>query len=42
MKFYIEESLGTRSSPRLLHYILMLGEEVIEVISAGEPEVRMS
>lgn len=42
MKFYIEESLGTRSSPRLLHYILMMGEEVIEVISAGEPEVRLS
>ena len=42
MNCYIEESLGTASRPGLLHYILMIGEEVIDVISPGEPEVFLS
>jgi len=42
MNCYIEESLGTASGPGLLHYILMIGEEVIDVISPGEPEVFLS
>jgi hypothetical protein len=42
MNYYIEESLGTASGPGLLHYILMIGEEVIDVISPGEPEVFLS
>lgn len=42
MSYYVDESLGTRSSNQLSHFILMIGEEVIDVISGDEPEVLMS
>ncbi len=40
--YYVDESLGTRSSNQLSHFILMIGEGVIDVISGDEPEVLMS
>lgn len=42
MSYYVDESLGTRSSDQLSHLILMIGEEVIDVISGDEPEVLVS
>ncbi|WP_145479195.1 hypothetical protein [Stenotrophomonas rhizophila] len=39
ISYYVDESLGTRSSHQLAHFIFMIGEEVIDVISGDDPEV---
>lgn len=41
MKNFIAESLDTLDGVELSHYILMLGEEVIDVISGYDPDVKM-
>lgn len=41
MRQFISESLDTLDGVELSHYILMLGEEIIDVISGYEPDVRM-
>lgn len=41
MRQFIAESLDTLDGVELSHYILMLGEEIIDVISGYEPDVRM-
>lgn len=39
MSYFVDESLLTRSGHELSHLIFMIGEEVIDVISADEPKV---
>lgn len=41
MKQFIAESLDTLEGLELFHYILMLGEEIVDVISGYDPNVRM-
>lgn len=41
MDQFMEESLGVLQSLDLQHFIFMLGEEIIDVISGYEPEVRL-
>lgn len=41
MRQFIAESLDTLEGNEFSHYILMLGEEIIDVISGYDPDVRM-
>jgi hypothetical protein len=40
LTWLVDESLGARSHEGLRHYVLMMGEEIIDVISGDPPVVR--
>lgn len=41
MRQFIAESLDTLEGVELFHYVLMLGEEIIDVISGYDPDIRV-
>lgn len=41
MRQFISEGLHTLEGVELGHYVVMLGEEIIDVISGYEPEVKL-
>ncbi|MEG2578724.1 MAG: hypothetical protein RSA54_13450 [Glutamicibacter sp.] len=40
LTWLVEESLGARRNKGLRHYVLMMGEEIIDVVSGYYPAVR--
>lgn len=41
MKQLVAESLDTLEGVEIAHYILMLGEEIVDVISGYDPDVKL-